>query len=289
MKKSKLVHIIEKHCCSLQKQQQLLMRGYDIEASHDFRVEIKKLRAFLRMLNHKNGLKNGLQISKHLRLFYRSVGELRSLQLQQEMVQTICKELHYPEPAEYLSLLHNKEIKAQKKIRENAKATSLHNLGHRLKNSLPQTFTDKDVRHYVEEKRVQLQGFLTVLLLADETLHSIRKLLKDLLYVWLWVEAVLLDMLPGSAGRKAYCLQLTDELGTFQDYCTALTFFHPNLTNQLSLEEQERVQSIQQEFIRRKELQKRSIMETLLTLRLDLRANRYRGPLSPVSVSLSHR
>lgn len=268
MKKSAVAHIIEKRCRHLQRQQEQLIAGFAMEANHNFRVEVKKLRALLRLLRHSHS--PDLQLPKSLRLFYRSVGEVRSLQLQREMVQAVCQDLACPVPVGYLSLLYGKEKLARKHVKENARDVSISRLRHQLTRLLPPGLRKADVQDFVEQKRVQLVGYLNLTHLTDEALHNIRKLLKDLLYVWPWIESVLATSLFPEQFSKTNCMRLAEQLGKFQDCCTSLSFFSPAYLAGLPVEEQKKVAVIRQECIRKKEEQKEGIIEALLALRGEL-------------------
>src|SRR4051812_45697644 len=56
---------------------------------HRFRTDIKKLRAFYRLLSLGAGEGKGLQLPRHLKKMYAAVGRIRELQLQIKSVKDV--------------------------------------------------------------------------------------------------------------------------------------------------------------------------------------------------------
>src|SRR6478672_10524069 len=82
-----------------------LQESFDTEAIHDFRLEVKKLRGFLRLL--QAGLSPGsqLKIPPHLKAIYEATGQIRNIQLHLEAMNLQCETLHLLSPAAYCSFL----------------------------------------------------------------------------------------------------------------------------------------------------------------------------------------
>ena len=285
MKKRDVIRLIEKRCRRLHQLQQQLLAGFDVEANHSFRVEVKKLRALLRILRHSRQEDAALAISKELQSFYRTVGEVRSLQLQRQFVINICREHSYPIPVGYMSMLYNREQTAREKVHSKTKKVDITRICHQLSASLPAAWRKEDAEQYTIQKREQLYAHLAATPLSDEALHKIRKLFKDLLYVWDWVEGVLAAVFPATVFSKAVCLRFTEKLGAFQDSCVALSFFEPAFVSGLQEREQKLLEAIQQDGIRKKEAQKRDLIDLLLSLKEELQEKKTGQQTRPVTAS----
>ena len=95
-------HIVKNYYRKLKKELGKVPRSFDTETIHQFRVEYKKLRAFLRMLSVQPVKEKKLKISKKIKTYYRLCGLLRDLQLQQKRIASTAVK-----PAGYLRLLAN--------------------------------------------------------------------------------------------------------------------------------------------------------------------------------------
>lgn len=94
-----------------------LLKDFDADDNHNFRVEIKKLRAFIRLINisqpdHEN------KIPKKIRKFYHLVGDIRNLQLHQQRIRNFCDDLFSENPQLYLDSIHKEEKFLEKKSRK---------------------------------------------------------------------------------------------------------------------------------------------------------------------------
>jgi CHAD domain-containing protein len=272
MKKSELVRVLDKRCRNLQQHKAQLRFGLNAEANHDFRVEIKKLRAFLRLLQQTQACPPELHLPRSFHQFYKAVGDVRSLQLQRVWVQSICKELACPEPTGYMAVLASSEKKARKQVREKAKEISVPWLHQQLVKALPATLRKRDAENFVQQKRTQLAGYLAAASVTDAVLHDIRKLLKDLLYVWPWIDGVMAEAFPPLFLTKANCLRLAERLGSYQDCCVSISLFSTTFLAGLGPDEQQRLAVIKERCCRKREKEKEAIIVTLLLLKNELQA-----------------
>ena len=108
MNQEQIKHITNTHYRKLKKQIKKVAETFDVEAIHQFRVEYKKLRAFLRMISQQHEEAGEIKISKKLKTAYNISGSIRDLQLQQLRILEATK-TNLKKPQEYLSILQ-KEI-----------------------------------------------------------------------------------------------------------------------------------------------------------------------------------
>ena len=76
-----------------------------MESIHEFRTEIKKLRAFLRLLNVEAGDDSRLKISKEMKTFYGYAGTIRNLQLQLKNMYAFAGDPQYTVTGTYIVYL----------------------------------------------------------------------------------------------------------------------------------------------------------------------------------------
>src|SRR5665647_1643877 len=92
MNKEEIKHITDTHYKKIKKHIKQVTKDFDVEAIHQFRVEYKKLRAFLRMMSQQKGNAGEIKISKKLKKGYNISGVIRDLQLQQQRILEVTKD-----------------------------------------------------------------------------------------------------------------------------------------------------------------------------------------------------
>ncbi len=67
MNQEQIKHITNNHYRKLKKQIKKVAETFDVEAIHQFRVEYKKLRAFLRMISQQHAESGEIKVSKNFK------------------------------------------------------------------------------------------------------------------------------------------------------------------------------------------------------------------------------
>jgi len=157
--------------------------GFGMEDIHVFRVEIKKLKAFLRLLRTGNKHSTKLKISKRLQKIYKVLGQIRILQLQEEYMRKEINEEGILSSLKYMDKLSKKvhsftlkagELVKRKKPIEKERQSIRKNSPDKLLLTTLESFLDKKI--YVIIKLLSQE-------VPDEkSMHLIRKHLKDVLY-----------------------------------------------------------------------------------------------------------
>ena len=80
MKKKEIAEVVEDSFKTLEKLRHKILEEFDADDIHDFRVEVKKLRAFLRLVNIKKN-DDEPTIPKLLKTFYGYIGIVRNIHL----------------------------------------------------------------------------------------------------------------------------------------------------------------------------------------------------------------
>jgi len=228
MKRREMAHIIRKRFDKVENAYQRVTEHFEVDDIHEFRIEIKKLRAFLRLLGETKGKKG--KLPKRLHQFYQLAGNIRNLQLQQKRVRELRKDQGLPQA--YLNLL-NTEAATQILVAGNMARNhlSLQKERKNILSRLPDSLRRKGRERYVRGGGTHLEGLAaTPPPRPDDTLHSIRKICKDLYYNRQYIGQEAGLELPSTLLREEGMKGLTDVLGDFQDMHTALELLHDRYT-----------------------------------------------------------
>lgn len=251
----------------LNKHYQNLLEDFESEEVHDFRVEIKKLRAFLRLININLPQENQLAISRKLKAFYNSVGQIRNLQLHQKQINLLCEELNFGKPFSYLQVLQEKENNQQKKIHHLSNKIALKHFRKKLEASIPEDFIIA-AKDFVLQKEINLHELLSLPELSDKTLHDIRKVLKDILYNYVFIEPYLRGF--GYFENEDSLKTFTDKLGDHQDFCVAIQLIN---NEDESKKEKDILNFLKQELYKRKAKIKIDIAQFLSEITIQMERN----------------
>lgn len=244
MKRSKIISVVKNSFHKLEKLFKKIIIDFEIESIHDLRTEIKKLRAFLRLLNVQS--KEGLKISNEIKQFYDCIGDIRNLQLQIENVNKFAKNSTDEIPFVYLQKL-NAEIELRKT--DSIKLINHTSFSKNLKKIIehfPSKLKKKTIKKFINEKLSELKQLLTNIQ-DDEVLHSIRKNLKDLLYTWPIIKRYH-DLLPAAISKKKNIQSLTDILGDLCDKKNGVELLEKYCSEINANEENEALQKIMQKW-----------------------------------------
>lgn len=212
---------VEKRFKKLGKRFNNIPTGFDIEDIHEFRLEIKKLRALLRLVSITHPAHHQLNIPRNLKSFYTSVGEIRNLQLHKKRIISLAEELNLETPSSYLQLITAEEDAKKEEARRLATLVDLSSIEVTMINHLPEKMKGAWLKKYLVKKKEEL-GLLLTSTFADENLHSVRKVLKDLIYNDNYIAPYSLIILPGYLTQTGNSNELAVWLGDFQDLCMAL-------------------------------------------------------------------
>jgi CHAD domain-containing protein len=229
MNREQLISISSGHYRKLKKYFYQCRQNLQAEPVHQFRVEYKKLRAFTRMIKQGSREPVKIKISTKLKNIYKLLGAIRDLQLQQRRIYQMASP-PAAKPLAYFDTLQKKIVKLQVRLHKKYSTVSFKKDKRKNIRAMPVDFTWNNFLVYVQAKRndmhiVSQNGFE-----PDEHIHSMRKHLKDLnynmvLYKGTAYEFLLVKMRKGR--DEAYLNCLLEELGHFQDLCTAIDLLKP--------------------------------------------------------------
>ena len=248
--------------------------GFDAEAIHAFRVEIKKMDALLALLKNGRSHPGKLSIPKTLKKFYHLSGDMRSMQLQQKAIKKSVAGAGAPEPGAYLDAvamtLARKKKTACNLIRDEKllKRTKKKLLGH-----LPSRIKKKEIHQFVQKEADELSGLISTTSPKDETLHEVRKTLKKLLYDHHYIKENTGNAISPEVLASDEFKDISGQIGDFHDAVVALLLLRQGLEQQ-PLPESERIllMNIGNEWEAEKESMKQRIVGELEKIREVLRA-----------------
>jgi hypothetical protein len=241
MEQKQIVHIIQKRFGRIQDVFRRVITHFEGSDIHAFRVEIKKLRAFLRLLATEKSRSGRLRLPKQLHRFYRLAGDIRDLQLQQEHIREAFKGNEESLPHSYLHLLRVEEathILMAATLARNK--LSIKREEKKVSSSLPHALRGRSRIRFVRMQAGRLEKLAgSIIPIQDDIQHSIRKLLKDIVYNrdHLSRETTLLLPRPLLTEGKEI-KSLIEALGIFQDIRTGLGFLRERYTGPVTDEKE---------------------------------------------------
>ena len=265
MNKEQTKHITNNHYSKLKKHIKVIAEDFDVEAIHQFRVAYKKLRAFLRMISQDHEKAGEIKISKKLKKGYNISGSIRDLQLQQQRILEATKQ-ELKKPQAYIRLLHKEieklqgelsEIFLEKPVTESKKKTDA---------SIPDEFPLNSFRNFAQKKWAAIYAIIASGHFSDDNIHAIRKSLKDLFYNLKIHEGIEYDILSQSIWKgkdEQYFKKLLDELGSFQDKCTAIALLKSYWLNSLNPYNRKLLERIKKAWLKDKVRRKRLLVKKL--------------------------
>ena len=201
---------------------------FETKDIHDFRVEVKKLKALIRLFNSAAPDSSLCRFPKQLNKIYKGLGHLREWQIQQIKMIEACSERNFSQPLSYINKIIRKTALHRRKIGE-------------LLNPLPQIEKDKEEiksllphnipaalkQAFVYKKMKNIHELLMSGVNDDESLHYMRKMLKDAQYTLSGAEKEF-KTIEGSSRLKTI-QTVSGKLGELHDLHVALCLLNREL------------------------------------------------------------
>lgn len=218
MDKKEIRHIVHVFYKKLKKRFNQISPGFDPEAIHQYRVEHKKLRAFLRLLSLQS--KNDkIKIPGKLKRIYRCTGELRDLQLLEQKLALSS----IPGDMSRQTCLDNIRLDIQalkEQFAEIAQKKIIAAARNKTDNDLPRRCTLPGIIKFATKNWDSINTLISMHQFRDKQIHAVRKNLKDLSYNLKHFKGAEVDILSlGNWNNSSiqYIETLMDALGNFQD------------------------------------------------------------------------
>lgn len=252
MKKNEIEEVIISHFKRIDKLFHKIIVDFQTEDIQQFRVEIKKLRSFLHLLDMESNEGIPLRMTKKMKTFYGYAGIIHNLQLQLKRVTIYLENSTNNIHVSYLETLQNGIEDWEK----NAKyfmdqENNFYNDEKEILSGLPYKLSKKSIKKFLQFILYELQNLLTRLD-DDEALHSIRKFLKDVLYNWTFIQQYI-TYLPAGLSNEEEARSFIEILGHFRDKCITLVLLQTYYNDSLENEEKKILQQIEHEWKREKQ------------------------------------
>ncbi len=290
MKQLQIVDGIKNRYLKIDRALKRVIKNFAEKDIHLFRLEVKKLRSFLRLASVAKGKSSSLKLPKKLHSFYNAIGVIRNLQLQKQSIEEL-KSVEYSifqEP--YLNFIKNeideRTVSASKKV--NCKKPFGGGRRKLLKRS-PDELKQKSIQKFTREKLKALSKLMQPSSLSDEALHAVRKILKDILYTWSFTKER--TTLPSIVTlSKEEINTIIEMLGEFQDQCVGLDLLHKHYKpQQTEPNVREAWRNLENTWWREKEI-KRKAIHTLFHKQFTLsltESSRHDEPISMESIKMN--
>ncbi|GAB4091701.1 CHAD domain-containing protein [Flaviaesturariibacter terrae] len=229
MKKKDALSFLRQRCHALARHSENVLEEFAAEDIHQFRVEVKKLRAFVALCGAGGEAARPLRIGKKMHAFYHAVGELRGLQIQEKTVLRLSAAFKSHVPYHYLENLQAKQSLLKEEIRRQRCSWSHSGFWRRARRVLQENRKAPRAEGFLRSTQLELRRLLTVATPGEEQLHELRKILKNLLYLWPLIGPDIAECFPEKIISKESCLGLSDTLGAFQDRRTVPDYLVPEL------------------------------------------------------------
>ena len=224
---------------------------FDVDKVHDFRTTVKKMRALLRWLG---GSKRPLTGS--FTEVYHLSGELRNAQILLKDKETEKEEL-----AGFRNWLSATVTRLEEEWYKKYDPRVLRRLCKKIERSGYKKANRRTIHQFFRKRVNRIRGILFLSPPPDEELHDVRKMLKDMQYVYAWGEK---KELVNKGPTLDTLKQVGQQAGSFNDRRIAIQL----LTTYLEEEKPEEpslsvLLATKQKWEEAKEQQKRDLIETL--------------------------
>lgn len=217
--------LIDKHFEQLKKLAAKIDEDFDADAIHDFRVSFKKLRALFRMLAIARNHDHLLRMPKAMKRCYSILGEIRDAQLLKQQMEAMVKGSRAALLAPYFAQLQKQNDTAQQEWKEADAGDCIRDAHEKAMKAKHRKITTTLFKNFLHLKLQAIYSIINAGKFTDEHIHFTRKSLKDIHYNIQFFTGDAYGGLLADTWKKldrAYFEQLLDELGRFQDKCTAI-------------------------------------------------------------------
>jgi len=281
MNREQIKHIANTQYRKIKKHIKKIAVDFDMETIHQFRVEYKKLRAFLRMLAVPDATAGKITVSKKLKKAYTIAGSIRDLQLQQLRITETTKR-EQKKPQAYLTLLQREMDSLKPELAEIFLENPVNESKKKTDAAMPDEFPLDGFRNFVQQKWAAVHAIILAGHFSDDNVHLVRKNLKDLFYnlkLYTGVEHEILSISILKGKDEKYFDQFSEELGSFQDKCTAIALLRSYWLVSLNTYNRELLERVKRNWIKDKLSLKQLLVKKLKKDIAPLQAAQQASPL----------
>jgi CHAD domain-containing protein len=255
MNQNEICHIKKRHFKKLELYASMVSLNLQEDAIHQFRVEYKKIRTLLRLGSINLSIDKVLKMSKILKNWYNVLGHLRDLQLLHHRV-IDAFELQQVKPQGYIHLIENDFFKFKYGLSIKSLHAAIKVNQKKINKGFPKKISKSNCLKFVTRNLLMVYQILLKVDLDDYDFHSVRKYLKDIFYYLAIEKRSLSDIVPSTIFNStgdSFLKYLLEELGKFQDLCTAIVLLQSGSLDSFNLEEQNILVRVNQQWVQEKE------------------------------------
>lgn len=261
MKREALEEVVDKHISSIEKRSERLPGKFDKEDIHDLRVNYKKVRAFIRLLLIEKDT-GDLHIPHKLKALYHDAGKVRDMQLFLDELHQLPVVFQLP----HCNSHWNRQLFADKEDAVTAiEVVHFKKIISSLTDELPKELHDDTLKKFLHQKVAAIH---ILLLAADDEhdLHSIRKQLKDIIYVIRIFENDWGISFPIRGVSEKKLSDMASVLGEFNDRCLAISLLQSGYHNE---NEKPVLQELEKNWQREKASQQNELLQKVRELKIE--------------------
>ncbi len=267
MKKKTPAYIVHHYFKQLDKYSVKMRKELKEDTIHLFRVDVKKLRAFLRMMRSGVTEPEQLKFSGQFKKMYSIAGNIRDRQLFLERIKETGKT--YPGGKIQTLKKEIKELGSKRDLFITKK--DFGEMVRRIVKHLPVILPGTLVQDFVQQKQDIINGIIAGADYKDKNLHNIRKGIKDIVYI----SRIFTDDLKIRASlpfrTKAELVKAEDlahSIGLFNDAGIALSFLKLSEVRKANGKEKEHLRWLRNQWLAEKRKLKKDILQGLPQINL---------------------
>jgi CHAD domain-containing protein len=197
---------------------------------HDFRVEVKKLKALIRLFNSAVSDPPICHFPKKLNKIYKALGHLREWQIQRQKIISAFEVQNHSTPRFYIDKIRRKTEQHKRKTGKLLNPLpSLEKNKEKIKKHFHFTISPEAKRSFIGKRMKIIHELLTSGANDDDSMHYMRKMLKDAQYTLSGSEK---DSETNEEPARLKTIQaVTSQLGELHDLHIALILLKKELNS----------------------------------------------------------
>lgn len=258
MKQKEITGIVETLFKTINKLLPKILKEFNADDIHEFRIVVKKLRAFLRLVK-ANDKEGKATLPKQLKTFYGYIGIIRNVQLQKHAIFKYVTEYKIEQPKTYIQILDEEKSYWEKQAADLMTDNSFKDNEHGILKKLPAKLEKPTTKRFLKTRLTGLKAQLKNMK-EDNPIHTVRKILKDILYN---LHYLVPEHLPKPVSKEEDLKLLTKQLGDFRDKCIQLELLSDEYLDKVAdANEKQLLLQMKKKFLH----EKHSMMEQLASV-----------------------
>ncbi len=262
-------NIIHGLCRDMKKSVKQMRKHFDDDDIHDFRLSVKKLRAFLGMVSLDSTCRRRLRIPGNIRRLFRKAGNLRDMRLFEKKALSFFTGNEKP-------VFFLKGLEAETSLCEKELYTHLHKNPCRdsvkaMIRKLPENDEPLAASFFYDEKKQMLQRLFAEKEITGHMFHIMRKHIKDL-HVIRGLEMEYAGTASQAHFAQYHGLKNTEnlavQLGHFNDSSMLINFLSSFRFSQNAYADFDKVENFRQHCIHEREMQRINLLKQLNNISL---------------------